>query len=65
MVRPRAAADFVVIRARVLELRREREKAVQGAVDQVRSKPYNRPIDRLPPNRDEEEFRPFRDRFAR
>jgi hypothetical protein len=47
MARPRAADDFAVIRARMLELRREREQVVQGAADEPRPKPYHQPIDRL------------------
>ena len=65
MARPRAADDFVVIRARLLELRRERDQVVQGAADEPRPKPHNRPLDRPAASREQEEFRPFRDRFTR
>jgi len=66
MARPRAADDFAAIRARLLELERERDQAARGAADEPRAKRYNRPIDRFPAaSRDQAEFRPFRERFAR
>jgi hypothetical protein len=65
MARSRAADDFDVIRARLVELRRERAQAVQGATDETKPKRFNRPLDRLPTaTRDEEEFKPFRERFS-
>ena len=65
MARPRAADDFAVIRARLVELQRERDQAFRGVDDAPKPKPYNQPLDRSPPGKDQEEFRPFRDRFAR
>jgi hypothetical protein len=65
MARPRAADDFVVIRARLVELQRERDQAVRGADDAPKPKSYNRPLDRSREGKDQEEFRPFRDRFGR
>ena len=66
MARPRAADDFVVIRARLVELQRERDQAVRGADDARKAKPYNRPPNSSAARSgDQEEFRPFRDRFGR
>jgi hypothetical protein len=63
---PRAADEFRVIRARLLELQRERDHAVRGAANEPRPKPYHRPLDRTQVDRDDrEEFRPFRERFVR
>jgi hypothetical protein len=38
MTRPRAADDFVVIRARLAELRRERDQVVRGADESAETK---------------------------
>ena len=38
---------------------------MHGAADEPRPKPHSRPLDRFPEARDQDEFRPFRDRFAR
>jgi hypothetical protein len=65
MARPRAADDFVVIRARLVKLQRERDQAVPGADDPPKPKPYHRPLDGSRERKDQEEFRPFRDRFGR
>jgi hypothetical protein len=65
MAQPRAADDFVVIRARLVELQRERDQAARGAEDAPKPKPYNRPLDGSRERKDQEEFRPFRDRFGR
>ena len=66
MARPRAADDFAAIRARLLELRRERKQAVQGEADELKPQSDNRPLDRFPAaSREQEEFRPFRERFGR
>jgi len=40
--RPRAADDFAAIRARLKELRRERERAEKAAIAQKRSGPTDR-----------------------
>ena len=45
MAGPRAADDFVVIRTRMEELRRERDRAVRGE-DEPGPKPYHRPLDK-------------------
>jgi hypothetical protein len=65
MARHRAADDFVVIRARLLELQRERDEAIRGAEDAPKPKPYSRPLDRSREGKGQEEFGPFRDRFGR
>lgn len=61
MTRPRAADDFEVIRARLLELQRERAQVLRREPDEARPKPHNRPAERSqagPEGR--EEFGPFR-----
>ena len=65
MARPRAADDFVVIRARLAALQRERDQAVHSADDAPKPKSYNRPLDRSREGKNQEEFRAFRDRFGR
>jgi hypothetical protein len=55
----------VVIRARLVELQRERDQAFRGADDAPKPKRYNRPLDGSQERKDQEEFRPFRDRFGR
>ena len=65
MTRPRAADDFLVIRVRLAELRRERAQMVRGEAEPG-PKPYRRPIDnRSTETEDSEQFQPFRNRSTR
>jgi hypothetical protein len=62
MTRPRAADDFLVIRVRLAELRRERARVVRGE-GEPGPKPYRRPLDnRSTEIDDSEHFQPFRGR---
>ena len=64
MAGSRAADDFVVIRARLLELQRQRDQAVRGEAEPG-PKPYPRPADKRSAEiKDRETFRPFRERFT-
>jgi hypothetical protein len=66
MARLRSADDFTVIRARLVELQRERDQALRRTGDQPKSRTYFRPL--APGSAEtveEEEFRPFRERFGR
>jgi hypothetical protein len=65
MARPRAADDFAAIRARLLQLQRERAQVLRREPDEARAKPYNQPAGRGQAETEgQEEFRPFR-RFTR
>jgi hypothetical protein len=64
MAGARAADDFVVIRTRMEELRRQRDRAVRGE-DEPGPKPYHRPLDKGSAEIEERgRFRPFRERFT-
>jgi hypothetical protein len=57
MTRPRAADDFAVIRARLEELRRERERAPAPEVRPLSPRPYHAPSV-VTPNADPRRSRP-------
>ena len=63
MANPRAADDFPVIRARLQELRREREQIAAGQTGE----PYRRPISNGPTEITEKDLRPLHapGRFSR
>jgi hypothetical protein len=63
MANPRAADDFPIIRARLQELRRERDQIVAGQTVE----PYRRPAGNGPTEITENELRPIRapGRFSR
>ena len=64
MAGSRAADDFVVIRARLAELQRQRDQAVRGE-EEPGPKPYRRPLEKRSAEiKDRETFRPFRERFT-
>jgi hypothetical protein len=56
MARPRAADDFPVIRARLQELRREREQVETGQM----AEPYRRPLSNEHSEINQKELRPIR-----
>jgi len=62
MTRPRASDDFAAIRARMLDLRRERQQTIRGDTAERRPGTPSYSISRVPGQISEPEPKLFRDR---